>query len=312
MAVAAETSTRPLDDVMIAMDVVDTLRHDKRIVERELNDERRRAELIDRLREIYRGQGMDVPDSILEEGVRALEEKRFAYTPPPRTLEVRLAEIYVTRERWGRTLVRGVLAAAVAVGGWYLLVERPRSVEQAAVERELRSELPTRAEALAGEIQRVARVPSVAEDARRVADAVKTAAASGNRDAARTGVRQLEQTAVELGRAFEVRIVNRSGEITGLWRVPRVNPAGRNYYLVVEAIDRSGRVVPREILNEETGKRETVSKWAVRVPKAVFDQIQADKLDDGIIQRAVIGTKAPGDLEPVWRLEVAGGALTSW
>ena len=30
----------PLDDVMIAMDVVDTLRHDERLVERELNDAR--------------------------------------------------------------------------------------------------------------------------------------------------------------------------------------------------------------------------------------------------------------------------------
>ena len=72
-------AARPLDDVMIAMDVVDTLRHDRRILERELNDERRRAELIERLRNLYKGQGIEVPDSILEEGVRALEERRFVY-----------------------------------------------------------------------------------------------------------------------------------------------------------------------------------------------------------------------------------------
>ena len=41
----------PLDDVMLAMDVVDTLRHDQLIVERELNEEERRAKLIERLRE---------------------------------------------------------------------------------------------------------------------------------------------------------------------------------------------------------------------------------------------------------------------
>ena len=50
----------------------------------------------------------------------------------------------------------------------------------------------------------------------------------------------------------------------------------------------------------------------MRVPKSVFDEIQADKLDDGIIQKAVIGTKARGDIEPTWRLEVSGGALTRW
>jgi hypothetical protein len=303
---------RPLDDVMIAMDVVDTLRHDRRLVERELNDERRRAELIEHLREIYKGQGIDVPDHILEEGVKALEEKRFVYTPPASTLEVRLARLYVSRERWGRTAAGAGLAAALAGGGWYLAFERPRAVEQAAIERELKSEIPERLAGLVSEIGKIARRPAITDEARRTAEAARAAAASGDREAARTSVRQLEEMVAELRREFEVRIINRKGEITGLWRVPRVNPASRNYYLVVEAIDRSGAAVPRDILNEETGKRETVRKWAVRVPKAVFDEIQADKLDDGIIQKAVIGIKAAGETEPQWRLEVSGGALTRW
>ena len=58
----AAASRTPLDNVMIAMDVVDTLRHDQLIVERELNEDVRKAKLIERLREIYRGQGIDVPD----------------------------------------------------------------------------------------------------------------------------------------------------------------------------------------------------------------------------------------------------------
>ena len=62
---------------MIAMDVVDTLRHDRLIVDRELNDAGRHDDLIKRLREIYKGQGIEVPDHILEEGVKALKEDRF-------------------------------------------------------------------------------------------------------------------------------------------------------------------------------------------------------------------------------------------
>jgi len=116
----------------------------------------------------------------------------------------------------------------------------------------------------------------------------------------------------ELRRAFEVRIVNRQGEVSGLWRVPRVNPDQRNYYLVVEALDAQGNAIEREILNEETGERARVKKWAVRVPKTVFDDVQADKLDDGIIQKAVIGKKEPGHLELSWRIPVSGGALTEW
>ena len=82
--------------------------------------------------------------------------------------------------------------------------------------------------------------------------------------------------------------------------------------LVVEAIDASGQPVGRQILNEETGKRDVVTRWAVRVPKSAFDEIQADKLDDGIIQKAVIGRKKRGEREISWIMEVSGGALTKW
>ena len=67
MAIPAAEPERPLDDVMIAMDIVDVLRHDERLVERELNDDKRRAKLIERLHNLYKGQGIEVPDEILEE-----------------------------------------------------------------------------------------------------------------------------------------------------------------------------------------------------------------------------------------------------
>ena len=61
-AVAAQQKSPPqIDDLMLAMDVVDTLRHNQDLALRELDEPRREAELIDRLREIYRGQGIAVP-----------------------------------------------------------------------------------------------------------------------------------------------------------------------------------------------------------------------------------------------------------
>ena len=39
-----------LDDLMLAMDVVDTLRHEERLVSRELNEAARESELVERLR----------------------------------------------------------------------------------------------------------------------------------------------------------------------------------------------------------------------------------------------------------------------
>ena len=78
MAATAASRTRrrpepaapaPLDDVMLAMDVVDTLRHADRLVERELGAEERDQQLKERLRQLYAAQGIDVPEHILDEGV---------------------------------------------------------------------------------------------------------------------------------------------------------------------------------------------------------------------------------------------------
>ncbi len=306
------TPSRPLDDVMIAMDVVDTLRHDKRILERELNDESRRADLIERLRAIYKSQGIEVPDRILEEGVKALEEKRFAYTPPPPSAQVSLAKLYVSREAWGRKAAGIWIAALLAGGGWYLAVERPRALEQASLQQELGTALPARITNLLGQIERESKVAATLAEAQQFAAAARSASSGGDVVAARTAEARLKGILDELRLAFDVRIVNRRGEVSGLWRVPRVNPGSRNYYLVVEAIEPGGKTIARDILNEETGERERVTKWAIRVPKSVFDDIQADKLDDGIIQKAVLGSKPLGYTEPQWRREVSGGALTRW
>ena len=82
------------------MDVVDTLRHHRAIVEAELNEEARERALIARVKAIYESQGMEVPDDVIRKGVDALVQDRFTYKPPKRTLAVRLAEVYVRRGLW--------------------------------------------------------------------------------------------------------------------------------------------------------------------------------------------------------------------
>jgi hypothetical protein len=123
---ATKNSQRPLDDVMLAMDVVDTLRHRTSLVEHELAAEDRDDQLIQRLREMYASQGIDVPDAILAEGVAALREDRFAYQPPPPSFQRSLARIYVSRGNWGPWLL-GILGVVVVVLiGYWLLVGAPR------------------------------------------------------------------------------------------------------------------------------------------------------------------------------------------
>jgi len=75
----AAVSNESLDDIMLAMDVVDTLRHEHIMVEKDLASENRRKNLIERLRGIYKAQGIEVPDSVLMDGVLALEEQRLIF-----------------------------------------------------------------------------------------------------------------------------------------------------------------------------------------------------------------------------------------
>ncbi|MFN3961314.1 MAG: DUF6384 family protein, partial [Parvularculaceae bacterium] len=115
-APVVEQQSSKLDDIMLAMDVVDTLRHDQKITERELAEGDREVDLIERLRDIYRKQGIDVPDEILRQGVKALREERFVYKPPRDSFSVKMARLYVTRGRWGKWALGALAALAIGAG----------------------------------------------------------------------------------------------------------------------------------------------------------------------------------------------------
>ena len=106
----ASKSDAPLDDLMMAMDVVDTLRHEEGQVARELKTDERDAAMVERLRQVYASQGIDVPDHILKAGVEDLKRDRFVYSPPSAGFQRTLAMIYISRSTWSKWL-----AAVVAV-----------------------------------------------------------------------------------------------------------------------------------------------------------------------------------------------------
>lgn len=302
----------PLDDVMLAMDVVDTLRHEERLVTRELGAEAREAELLERLRKIYHDQGIEVPDHILQEGVKALAESRFTYSPPPDTLSTRLARIYVSRGRWGRPAL-AVLAALLIILGGYFLVYRPYQASVAEAARlELAESLPARMDELYTSIYNETKVQSALELARPWVDRGKAAAARGDREGALAAIEELETIHETLLAEYSLRIVNRPGQDTGVWRFPENNTEATNYYLVVEAIAPNGSTLTLPITNEETGQTEEVSIWAIRVPEITYESVRADRLDDGIIQRNILGIKQYGFLETDYTMPVLDGAITQW
>ncbi|MDZ4813956.1 MAG: DUF6384 family protein [Pseudomonadota bacterium] len=406
----------PLDEVMLAMDIVDTLRHERSTVERELDAETRDEVLIERIKGIYAGQGIAVTDDLIRNGVEALKQDRFAYLPPKPSFALRLAQVYIERWKWfRRSAITSVLLGAgfvawqlpqqwqerraystytqrfVEVGErvgkldvrierltrWHdaqsaaeepvrapigrivddidTALRRVRSqraklstlsaadsddfaaqklastavVESSAaelveIETSLHS-LETKsavADQLAGLATRFLAATTVlagaalnASDQANVTNVSQQAAAAlraGDAVLGEASVRRLDQIAAQLSQVYQLRIVSQSGVKSGVWRYPVDNPKGRNYYLVVEAIGESGLPLNLPITNEETQKIEDVSRFAVRVPESGYESVKADKLDNGLIDNALVGIKRRGELDVVFKIPVAGGYITQW
>jgi hypothetical protein len=290
----------PLDDIMLAMDVVDTLRRRERLVLKELDEVGREEDLKQRLKKIYEQQGIDVPDHVIEQGVAALKEDRFTYKPRQAGLARRLALLYVGRGRWGKWVGGGLAAGLIALAANYFMFVAP--------EKGLPDELARRY----AEVVAIAR----SDHARSVSDQIRSTgdAALRNDDSkgAREALAELDQLRNALEQEYTVRIVNRPDERSGVWRVPDVNQVAKNYYVIVEAVNSAGDRLKITVENEESGKTEKVSIWGLRVDEAVFDAVKRDKQDDGIIENDRFGFKQRGYLKPEYERATSGGAITRW
>lgn len=311
VAPAAPAAPQKLDDLMLAMDVVDTLRHQETVALRELDDDARKAALVARLKKLYADQGIEVPDAILEEGVRSLEESRFSYTPTPPSFDRTLALMWIDRGRWAKIIGGGVLVLAVAIGGWsYFVVGGARRAAEAA-RIEISETLPKSLKAVVATARGEAKVPAATARIDEIAKRGEAAIAGSNATAAKAAIADVETLTGTLREAYQIRVVSRQGVRSGIWRLPPSRQS-RNYYLIVEAIGSDGKALPRTITNEETQAKKTVTIWGQRVPQATYDRVAADKADDGIIENDRLGEKRRGELDVRWSMPVDAGAITEW
>jgi hypothetical protein len=304
LAKAVVQEKAPLDELMLAMDVVDTLRHKELVLARELTAEDRDAKLLEQLREIYTSQGVEVTDEILQRGVDALREERFVYTPSPASFSRTLAHAYVARGRWGKAVGLAVVVLALAAG-WYQVFVRGPELRQVA-------EVPAALTAAFEQLDANTDDPAALEPARADLAAGQAAAAHGDFKAARAATAEIETLNARVLAQYELRIVSRPGRESGFWRTPDDNPRARNYYLVVEAVAPSGRALEVPIVSEEDQSTSNVSAWALRVDQQTFERAVADKQDDGIIQNNLVGRKRRGVLDSEYTVPTTGAAITKW
>ncbi len=236
----AETSlAQPvkLDDLMLAMDVVDTLRHQDFFVARELDEETREQELIARLRRIYHDQGIEVSDSTIEEGVKALKESRFVYTPPRPGLGVALARLWIARGKIAAVIAGLIGAVGLGLTAYYFLVERPAALEVERAQIELTQNLPKALDAAYAGIIAEAKTPAARPKADQLLADGKSALAREDAADAKAALGGLQQLAADLRKTYQLVIVARQGEFER--RVPHPRPQYRGAQLLSDR--RGGR-----------------------------------------------------------------------
>ena len=307
-----ESKPHTLDEVMMAMDVVDTLRHREELVRRELDEAGREAELIARLREIYREQGIEVPDRVLEQGVKALKEQRFVYTPPPPSWKRTALELWAQRGKVGKRIFNALLLLLLLAGLTYFALVRPAQEARRQALVEATETLPRSIRVTHSDVQQIATEAA----ARSRAD---TLLADGERAIRDRDVPEMRRVNAELqwlrdtlSAEYTLRIVSEPGQVTGFWRRPPGLWSQRSYYLVVEPVTPDGRRLSLPVRDEVTGQTETVSQFGVRVPRETYEAVAEDKRQDGIVQRNAFGVKRRGRMEVEYMMPFEGGTLTTW
>ena len=296
-----------LSEVMLAMDVVDTLRHERSLVDRELQSENRESELIAKLRKIYADQGLEVSDEVITEGVKAMREDRFTYQPPPRSFQTMLARLYIHRGRWFKRIAIMVL---VLIGAW--AAYRYTVVMPAERAKKELAEATKAIDVLHAEALKAVREPGAKEKIEAIYNDARSAVQGGDAEKI-TNARQALQFAHDmLNQAYTIQVVSRPGTPSGVWRYPVNSRTARNYYLIVEAISPSGQRLSLPITSEEDGSVRTVSEWGLRVDPQVFERVKQDKVDDGIVNDKQVGKKQRGYLTPTYTISTTGAAITEW
>ena len=311
MTASAAATAPKLDDLMLAMDVVDTIRHREDVLSRELTLGDKDEELIEKLRQIYTEQGITVTDTVLKEGVKALKESRFQYKSPPGGLITGMFHLWVGRGN----IVRWVGSLLVAAGlGWaaytYGFIEpQKQTAEQARIE--ISETLPKTLATQLSETRAASQDPKATRQIEALGLEAAAAIKANNATAAKESIRALADVQAALDRTYSLRIVNKQGQSSAVWRTNNQSAGGRNHYLIVEALDPQGKILTLPIEDEETRETRNVAMFGVRVPFTTYEAVRVDKQDNGLIEDDIVGTKPRGKLDIDFAMPASARFLTA-
>lgn len=345
MSTSSQTTQPQLtvDEMLRVMDVATELRKQRETVEKEFAIDETKAMLRERLLAATSITGERVSEAEVDTAISQYFDTLYTYREPPASFDKTLAHLYVRRGQLSVTLV---MVLALSGLGWYMLHTSAgafsrtarssrQAVQQAASPADLSKRLQDNARERASDLEKSVRdmtdrIRAVARDAEIPQEIDRLL---GELDVATqqldvkslTELNQRTTTLLnhlnEVYEVYEVHIVSGATEKSGIDRYFTDADGKRlsGWYVIVEARDAAGRALTRSIRNTETDQVDRVTRWAERVPQAVYDRIKADKKSDGVLNETLFAVKQRGyqneeirlvgpDGKPLSRL----GQITKW
>lgn len=304
-----------LNEMLRVMDVARELRRNRDLAEEMFRRGDVRTELRAKLMRSAEIAGDRVTAAEIDAAIDHYLANLHTYADPEPSFKRMLAHAWV----WRRRVIAGAAAAAIAIGGvWYLFLSPVAPLSSAVrTERAVAAE-QAMATRLVEQVRAISQDPAViarAESLQRQIDA--TGADAAELTSAIAAKNELAVMVETLSQSYEIHVVSGEGRQSAVER--GIDGKASIYYLIVEARDANGRVIPRAIRNSESGRIETVSSWAEEVPAAVYQRVRADKEQDGLINETLFAAKPRGTLEPVMKITgpsgtplTPGNRITTW
>lgn len=304
-----------LNEMLRVMDVAREMRRNRNVAEEMFRRDEVRTELRGKLMRSAQIAGDRVTEAEIDAAIDHYLQNLHTYSDPPPSFKRKLAHAWV----WRKRIAAGAAAVAITIGGvWYLFLSpiAPLSPTVRA-ERAVAAEQAT-AQRLVEQIRVLAVDPAIVNQAVALQRQIDASGTTASEVTGAIAARNELATMVDkLSQAFEVHIVSRDGAQSAIERGK--DDLGSVFYVIVEARDAAGKVLPQSIRNAETGRVETVTSWAEQVPEAVYRRLEIDKRQDGMLSETLFATKSRGTLEPSNEIVGPGGApiapgnrLTEW
>jgi hypothetical protein len=172
------------------------------------------------------------------------------------------------------------------------------------------AQLPSKLEQVISSIRSVAIEPEAISLANTSYEDGKSAVGMVDVSRLRQDIDKLSSMNQVLNQEYTIRIhLNPSdpeGDPSGFPMLDDNNEKPKEWFLVVEAVDGSGRIIPVEVTSS-FGNTSEVSKWAQKVPEQVYNRVLEDYSADYRIDKNIFGYKKKGYLNEVITFPGADG-----